>query len=282
MDNKKIWFVTGASKGLGLSLVKQLLKNGNRVAATSRNAEGLAKAVGCNTKQFLPLRVDLPNESSVQHAIRQTVNTFGRIDVVVNNAGYGLGGPLEEVTDSEIRQHFDVNVFGMLNVIRKAMPYLRNQKSGNIINIGSVSGYVSSGGFGSYNASKFAVVGLSEALAEEVKPFGINVTMVAPGFFRTNFLNSSSVVYAKSTIDEYANIHQLQDYIAQELDGKQHGDPGKAALAIIRIAAEANPPVHLLLGSDAYPDVSEKLAALQKEFDEWKELTCSTDFDTNN
>ncbi|WP_028401449.1 oxidoreductase [Ectobacillus panaciterrae] len=279
MSEKKIWFVTGASKGLGLTLVKQLLKNGNRVAATSRTVNDLTKAVNDDTKQFLPLAVDLTNEASVQQAIEQTIETFGKIDVVVNNAGYGLGGSFEELTDQEIRQNFDVNVFGTLNVIRKVMPYLRKQKSGHIFNIASVSGYMGNGGFGSYSATKFAVVGLSEALAEEARPFGIKVTMVAPGFFRTNFLSSGSVMYGKNEIADYKAVREMKYFLDNVMDGKQAGNPEKAALAMIRTASEANPPVHLLLGPDAYKMVSEKLVALQKEFDEWKEITCSTDFD---
>ncbi|YCA41709.1 oxidoreductase [Bacillus sp. JZ8] len=279
MNKNKVWFVTGASKGLGLVLVKQLLKNGNQVAATSRTVNDLIKAVNDDKKQFLPLSVDLTNESSVQQAIEKTIETLGKIDVVVNNAGYGLGGSLEELTDEEIRQNFDVNVFGTLNVIRNTMPYLRKQKSGHIFNIASLAGYVGSMGFGSYSATKFAVVGLSESLADEVKPFGIKVTMVAPGFFRTNFLRSSSVMYSQNQIENYKAVHEVKDFLDNVMDGKQEGNPEKAALAIIRTAAETNPPVHLLLGSDAYRVASEKLVTLQKEFDEWKVITCSTDFD---
>ncbi|MCP1123471.1 oxidoreductase [Bacillus sp. 3103sda1] len=279
MSKNKIWFVTGASKGLGLALVKQLLKNGNQVAATSRTVDNLTRAVTDDTKRFLPLAVDLTNEASVQKAIEQTIGAFGKIDVIVNNAGYGLGGSIEELTDHEIRQNFDVNVFGTLNVIRNVMPYLRKQKSGHIFNIASISGYMGNSGFGSYSATKSAVIGLSEALADEVKPFGIKVTMVAPGFFRTNFLSSSSAMYGKNQIEDYKAIHEMKGFLENEIDGKQAGNPEKAALAMIGIASEANPPVHLLLGPDAYQLVSEKLVTLQREFDEWKEITYSTNFE---
>lgn len=279
MGKNKVWFVTGASKGLGLVLVKQLLKNGNQVAATSRTINDLIKVVNDDTKRFLPLSVDLTNEMSVQQAIEKTIETFGKIDVVINNAGYGLGGSLEELTDEEIRQNFDVNVFGTLNVIRKTMPYLRKQKSGHIFNIASLAGYVGSMGFGSYSATKFAVVGLSESLAEEAKLFGVKVTMVAPGYFRTNFLSSGSVMYSKKQIEDYKAVHEVKDFLGNVMDGKQEGNPEKAALAIIHTAAETDPPVHLLLGSDAYHVASEKVAILQKEFDKWKGITCSTDFD---
>jgi NAD(P)-dependent dehydrogenase (short-subunit alcohol dehydrogenase family) len=279
MESNKVWFVTGASKGLGLTLVKLLLKNGNKVVATSRIVDDLAKAVNQESENFLPLAVALTNEGNVAQAIEQTIEKFGRIDVIVNNAGYGLVGSFEEITDEEIRQNFDVNVFGTLNVIRKTVPFLRKQKSGHIINIASIAGYIGDGGFGSYTSTKFAVVGLSEALAAEVKPFGIHVTMIAPGLFRTNFLSKGSVMYTKQEIEAYQSVRDLSVFLDNEIDGKQEGDPEKAAEAMVRIASEENPPLHLLLGSDAYKAVSEKLSTLQKEFDQWKEVSTSTDFE---
>ena len=278
--NPQIWFVTGASKGLGLALVKQLLKQGNQVAATSRKLTGLAKAVNHDSSNFLPLEIDLTNEVSVQQAIETTIAAFGRIDVVVNNAGYGLVGSLEHLADQEIRQLFNVNVFATIYVIRKVMPYLRDQKSGHIFNISSISGYSGEGGGGgSYNATKFAVVGLSEALADDVKPFGIKVTVVAPGLFRTKFHSRTSLRFGKNHASDYEAILGLKDQI-KAVDGHQPGDPDKAALAIIRAAREPEPPRHLLLGPDAYKMVSEKLTALQTEFDAWKELSFSTNYDT--
>ena len=165
MDTKKVWFVTGASKGLGLTLVKKLLANGYRVAATSRDAKVLNAEVGKNDGKFLALQVDLVNQGSVISAIDETIEKFGNIDVVVNNAGYGQLGTLEELSDKEARQNFDINVFGTLNVIRAVMPHFRNRKAGHIINISSIAGYLGAfPGWGIYNATKFAVAGLSEAL----------------------------------------------------------------------------------------------------------------------
>ena len=176
MDNNKVWLITGASKGLGLALVKKLLALGYCVAATSRNIKKLSEAVGNKDSNFLPLEVDLLNELSVTEAISVTIKKFGKIDVVVNNAGYGLIGTLEELSDEEARKNFDVNVFGSLNVIRKVMPHLRKQKSGTIFNISSIGGFTGNfPGFGIYCATKFAVVGFTESLAAEVKPFGISV-----------------------------------------------------------------------------------------------------------
>src|SRR5215216_1241694 len=171
MSNQNIWFVTGASKGLGLTLVKKLLSEGYKVAATSRNISDLESAVGVTSDAFLPLAVNIKSEESVQQAIEKTIGTFGKIDVVVNNAGYGMLGGLEETTDQEARDNFEVNVFGSLNVIRKVLPYLRNQQSGHIINISSIGGFVGGyPGFGIYCATKFAVNGFTEALDAEVKP----------------------------------------------------------------------------------------------------------------
>ncbi|SDP88455.1 NADP-dependent 3-hydroxy acid dehydrogenase YdfG [Mucilaginibacter sp. OK268] len=277
MSNKKVWFVTGASKGLGLSLVKKLLKEGYRVAATSRNLSDLSKAVDNHSDQFLPLAVNIKNEESVQEAIELTISTFGKIDVVVNNAGYGLIGGLEELTDQEARDNFEVNVFGSLNVIRKALPYLREQQSGHILNISSIGGFTGSfPGFGIYCATKFAVNGFSESLAEEVKPFGIKVTIVQPGYFRTSFLSEGSLVAPKHQIDAYQNVRASQNLHQNELDQQQAGDPDKAAEAMIEIVNAENPPVNLFLGEDAYNAANNKIAAVQSDLENWKELTTST------
>jgi NAD(P)-dependent dehydrogenase (short-subunit alcohol dehydrogenase family) len=198
MNNQKVWFVTGASKGLGLSLVKQLLNKGYNVAATSRNVADLEGAVG-KSESFLPLAVNITDEQSVTDAISQTISLFGKIDVVVNNAGYGLVGGLEELSDAEARANFDVNVFGSLNVIRAAMPHLREQKSGHIFNISSIGGFTGNfPGFGIYCATKFAVQGFTESLAAEIKSFGVKATIVSPGYFRTNFLAADSLVYQRT------------------------------------------------------------------------------------
>lgn len=276
MATQKTWFITGASKGFGLSLVNALLAGGHSVAATSRSPDDLVEAIGRHDK-FLPLGVNLTSEADVKRAIDQTADRFGRIDVVVNNAGYGLIGGLEELTDEEVRQHFDVNVFAQFYVIRHALPYLRKQQSGHIFNFASTAGYVGYAGNTSYNATKFAVVGLSQALALELKPFGIHVTVVAPGMFRTQFFKGGSMRHAGCSIDAYGEIHALQTFIAQS-DGQQAGDPDKAAQVLIRMANEAEPPVQLLLGTDAYESVSEQLTSTLAEFETQKSVTVSTDF----
>jgi len=277
MDNKKVWFITGASKGFGLSLVKQLLDAGQLVAATSRNQQELVAAVGSNSSDFLPLQVDLLNESSVSLALQHTHETFGRIDVVINNAGYGIGGAIEELTDAETRTAFDVNVFATVNVIRFVMPYLRKQRSGHIINIASIAGITGGTGWAVYAAAKSAVIGLSEVLALDVKALGIKVTVVAPGAFRTSFLMADSLTITQSPIAEYEDVrHSHCKY--RSMNGQQAGDPEKAAASIINMVYEENPPLCLLLGGDAYNRALTKLDGLYKEIHKWEDTTCATDF----
>ncbi|OUJ74073.1 SDR family NAD(P)-dependent oxidoreductase [Hymenobacter crusticola] len=278
MNNPKTWFITGASQGLGLSLVKRLLHEGHQVAATSRNLASLVQAVANNSPAFLPLQVDLGNEVSVQQSIEQTINAFGRLDVVVNNAGYGIGGSIEELTDAETRQAFDVNVFGALNVIRKVMPHLRAAGAGHIINISSIAGISSATGWAIYAATKAAMVGFTEVLAQDVESFGIKVTVVEPGAFRTNFLTAESLRLPQQPIETYQAVRASHEKYLQ-LNGNQAGDPEKAAGAIIQLAAEENPPLNLLLGQDAYQRALRKLDTLQQEFQTWQPLTISTSFD---
>lgn len=278
MKNTKTWFVTGASKGLGLTLVKKLLASGYRVAATSRNVDSLIAVIGEQSIDFLPLEVDLTSESSVQQGIDSAVAQFGAIDVVVNNAGYGQIGALEELSDKESRSNFDINVFGILNVIRKVMPQMRKQQSGHIFNIASIGGYNAAfAGWGIYCATKFAVVGLTEALAAEAKPFGINATVVYPGYFRTNFLAEDSINIPAHPIDDYEAARETQRQHQKEINGNQPGDPEKAAEVMISVAEVEETPVHLFLGKDAYAIVDVKDAALHKDMEGWRSLASATD-----
>ncbi|WP_080236869.1 oxidoreductase [Spirosoma rigui] len=279
MDTQHVWFITGASKGLGLELVNQLIRQGHRVAATSRDGAELRRAVGTTSANFLPLAVDLTNETSVGEAIQATINQFGQIDVVVNNAGYGQLGSLEELSDREARANFDVNVFGMLNVIRQVMGQLRKQQSGHILNVSSVAGITGNfPGWGIYCATKFAVEGLSESLAAEAAPFGITVTVVEPGYFRTDFLSSGSLQVPQHSLEAYALVRQSEAVHQQQISGNQPGDPVKAAAAMIQITSEPNPPLHLLLGQDAYQMTELKIKALQDDMNRWKTLTEQTGF----
>lgn len=278
MESQKTWFVTGASKGLGLSLVKQLLDAGQNVAATSRNINELTKSAGLPGANFLPISVDLTSEESVADALKKTQAQFGSIDVIINNAGYGIGGSIEELTDEETRLSFDVNVFATFNVIRKALPYLREQKSGHIINISSIAGIAPGTGWSVYAATKYAVIGLSEVLADDVKSFGIKVTVVAPGAFRTSFLTPESLVMTSNPIPEYQAVRESHTKYLN-MDGNQAGDPEKAAAAMIQIVSEQNPPLYLLLGNDAYDRAFKKLEVLTTEYQKWEDVTKSTGFD---
>ncbi|WP_153798006.1 oxidoreductase [Foetidibacter luteolus] len=280
MSNTKTWFVTGASKGLGLSLVKRLLQQGYQVAATSRSIADLTKAVGEDADGFLPLAVNLTDESSVKQAVDAAIKHFGRIDVVVNNAGYGMAGSLEELTDKEARENFDINVFGSLNIIRNVMPHLRAQHSGHIFNVSSIGGFTGNfPGFGIYCATKFAVHGFSESLAAEVKSFGVNVSIVSPGYFRTSFLSASSLSVPKNEIAEYKEVRAVQTAHQNEINGNQAGDPDKAADVMIAAAEAKNPPLHLFLGQDAYNFAYQKMEAVKQDLEDWKTLITSTNFE---
>ena len=260
---------------MGLSLVQSLLGNGCRVAATSRNAKAFDDLAAAYPDSLLPLSLDITSDESVKDSISQTINKFGHLDVVVNNAGYSIVGSMEELTDREFRESIDVNLFGTVNVIRAAMPHFRAQGSGYFINISSNAGYVGFANASCYNAAKFAMVGISEALAAEAKQFGISVTVVAPGQFRTSFMDS--LVYAENKIPVYKLAEA--ETMWREFSGTQRGDPSKLVQILVDLASHPNPPLHLLLGPDTYQLVMEHRENEKREFADWKELTLSTDFD---
>ncbi|WP_426277308.1 SDR family NAD(P)-dependent oxidoreductase [Chryseobacterium sp. S-02] len=277
METKKVWFVTGASKGLGLALIKKLLEQNYRVAATTRNVQSLISEIGATSETFLPLEVSLTDNENVQSAIAKTIEHFGQLDVVVNNAGYGQLGTLEELSDKEARANFDVNVFGTLNVIRNVMPYLRGQRSGHIFNISSIGGYSGNfPGWGIYCSTKFAVAGLTEALAEEVKDFGVKATVVYPGYFRTDFLSKESVRTPENSIPEYEAARNSEQAHLDDINGNQPNDPDKGAEAIIAISEVKNPPVHFLLGSGTDEYLNKKIQMITGDAEKWSELTFST------
>lgn len=275
MDNQKIWFVTGASKGMGLLLTKLLLDEGNKVAATSRNADSLKSNVGIESINFLPIELDITNSEDVKQAIDQTIKYFGELDVVVNNAGFSFIGSLEELTDKEFRKALDVNLFGTVNVIRASMAQFRKQRSGRIINIASAAGYIAGPNIGSYVASKFAMVGLTEALALESEHLNVMATVILPGSFRTNFLDEDSLRYTKNPIPEYESANTYKSYA--ERTGKQPGDPQKLVKELVNLANMENPPVHLILGPDSFEMIMKKRARDLVEFEAFKKISLSTD-----
>lgn len=278
MSNSKVWYVTGASQGLGLILVKTLLEKGHRVAATSRHAQKLKNAVNViDTNSFLPMAVDLNNIDCVDESLRQTITAFGRIDVVVNNAGYGMAGTVEEVMEEDVRRIFDVNILAPINVVKGVLPIMRAQGSGYIINIGSVAGFAGAPGWSVYSATKAAIAAFSEVLALDVKEFGIKVTVVEPAGFRTGFLTKDSLAYTDSHIEGYKAVKDTQErYLAT--DGKQPGNPEKAAEILIDLAGIEQPPVRLYLGQDAYLRASSKLLSMAEEIEKWKSTTISADY----
>lgn len=280
MKTQKVWFITGASKGFGFEIAKAALQAGQKVVATVRsNADGLRSALQ-NDGSLEVVTLDVTNEGDVAAGIQKAIDRFGRIDIVVNNAGYGLLAATEEASDTEVRKQYDTNIFGLLNVIRAVLPQLRKQKSGHIINTSSLFGYMASvPGFGIYGSTKFAVEGISEGLALEVKSLGINVTAVAPGLFRTNFTSVDSYQSSSIRLDAYeGTVGRVRGFIGQ-LDGNQAGDPEKLAQVILQLADSENPPLHLPIGKDSVDSFRKKVAQMNQEVDEWEAISSSTDYE---
>ena len=282
MKTQKVWLITGASKGFGFEIAKAALQAGQKVVATVRsNADGLLSALQ-NNDSLEVVTLDVTNEADVTVGVQKAIDRFGRIDVVVNNAGYGLLAATEEASDSEVRKQYDANVFGLLNVIRAVLPQLRKQKSGHIINTSSLFGYMASvPGFGIYASTKFAVEGISEGLSLEVKSLGINVTAVAPGLFRTNFTAPDSYQLSKVTLDAYeSTVGAIRERMSH-VDGRQPGDPEKLAQVILELADSENPPLHLPIGKDSINSFRNKVAQMSKEVEEWEAISGSTEYEAN-
>jgi len=274
----KVWFITGASRGFGALIARDALLRGDRVIATARNPQTVIDALG-EQANLLALKLDVTSEADAQAAARQAVARFGRIDVLVNNAGYGLLGGVEEASAEEVKQQFDTNVFGLLHVTRAVLPTLRAQGSGHVINISSIGGYASHQGWGIYCATKFAVEALTEALHTELAPLGVRATVVEPGFFRTDFLNADSVVSTGNRIAQYADSVGLMRTMMAGANHKQPGDPAKLASAILKLADDANPPLRLALGSDTVAAIRNKNQAVEAELQQWLAVSTSTNHD---
>jgi NAD(P)-dependent dehydrogenase (short-subunit alcohol dehydrogenase family) len=272
-----VWFVTGASRGFGAHIVREALARGHQAVATARRPEDVKKAFP--EGEVLAVALDVTDEAQAREAVDSAVQRFGRIDVVVNNAGRGLVGAVEEASDEAARAVFDTNVFGMLNVQRAVLPVLRRQRSGHVISISSVGGFAGSAGWGVYGGTKFAVEGISEALSAELKPLGIKVTIVEPGFFRTDFLDGSSLKSAEHSIADYAGTAGATRQSAVDRNHAQPGDPAKAAATIVDLTEAADPPLRIQLGTDAVDRVEAKLDFVRSELDRWREVSLSTDVD---
>jgi NAD(P)-dependent dehydrogenase (short-subunit alcohol dehydrogenase family) len=271
-----VWFVTGASRGLGAAITREALARGHQVAATARDVDAVRRAFP-DAPDALALAVDVTDQQQIDAAVEATVERFGRIAVLVNNAGRGQVGAVEEVSDAAARALFDLNVFGVLNVIRAAVPTLRAQRSGHVINIGSVGGFATAPGVGLYGATKFALEGLSEALRGELAPLGISVTIVEPGGFRTDFLDGTSLQIEPNVIADYAaNAGTTRETIVT-YNHVQRGDPDRAAAAIVDLTEVAEPPLRLQLGADSIERIEAKLELVRRELDRWRNVALSTD-----
>jgi NAD(P)-dependent dehydrogenase (short-subunit alcohol dehydrogenase family) len=273
----RVWFITGASTGFGRLLAEEVLKAGGKVIATARKLDKVADLEKQYPKTAMALVLDVTDEGQVDSTVTQAFARFGQVDVLVNNAGYGVAGAVEEVSETEFMPMFETNVFGLIRVTRAFLPHLREQRSGHILNLSSIGGLVASPGMGYYNATKFVVEGLSEALAAELAPLGIHVTIVEPGPFRTDFLGRSGVVAAKTIADYDKTAGNMRRYFAEN-DGKQPGDPLRAVHAMMQVVASPNPPLRLLLGASALRRTRAKLESWQKEIAAWEPVTVGADF----
>jgi len=272
-----VWFITGCSSGLGRALAERVLEHGHRCAATARNPAGIADIVRAYPETSLALGLDVTDDSQRRDAVAKAEASFGRIDVLVNNAGHGYSAAIEEGEESEIRRMFETNFFALAAMTRRVLPGMRGRGSGHIVNISSVGGLVGNPASGYYNATKFAVEGLSQALAKEVAPLGIRVTLIEPGPFRTDFQGRSMTTVAKP-IDAYAPTAGARRAQLLESSGKQAGDPARAADAIINIVESDKPPLHLVLGQNGVKRVREELREVLSSLDAWESVSVATDF----
>ena len=276
--NPAVWFITGVSSGFGHSLAEAILARGDSVVGTVRNDAQIAAFENLAPGRAHCVLLDVTDTAAVPRAVAQALERAGAIDVLVNNAGYGLFGALEEVSDAEARQLFDTNVFGTVNVIRAVLPHFRKRNRGHIVNFSSVAGVIGIAGCSFYCASKHAIEGLSESLAQELRPFGIGVTLVEPGGFRTNFAGGS-LKWSESESPAYSEtVGKMRRYMSS-YHGTQTGDPAKAAAAIVRAVSADAPPLRLPLGPDAVDIVRKKLASVQDNLETWLEVSSSTNFD---
>lgn len=277
MKTQKVIFVTGASKGFGLEIAKEALAAGDKVVATVRTKPEQLAATLSNHQDLLIVTMDVSNEKQVQDAVTSAIDRFGKIDVLVNNAGYGMVSAIEEASDAEIKNQYATNVFGALNVIRAVLPHMRKEKSGYIINVTSMFGYDVIPGWAIYGSTKFALEGLSKGLAMELAPFGIKVTALAPGLFSTDFLSTESYSASANVIADYAESVGKMRVFADELHGNQAGDPNKLAKVVVTLAHEQETPLHLPMGKDAVKMYQDNIANTGSDIEKWLDISTSTD-----
>ena len=274
---KKVWLITGCSTGFGRELASFVLAEGYNAAVAARDTADVNDIVSRYEQTAIAVKLDVTKPEDIKDAVKKTVEKFGRIDVLVNNAGIGYFAAIEESENAAIRKMFEVNVFGLAGMIQETLPVLRAQKSGHIVNIASIGGLVGYPGVGFYNATKFAVDGLSEALAKETAPLGIKVTIVAPSGFRTDWAGRSAD-NSPIVIDDYADTSGKNKEDIRGYSGNQPGDPARAAQAIVKAVEAAEPPLRLLLGAGALKGARNKIEQLKKDIDTWEETTLWADF----
>jgi NAD(P)-dependent dehydrogenase (short-subunit alcohol dehydrogenase family) len=277
VSKDRVWFITGTSTGFGRLLAEEVLKSGGKVIATARDRHKIADLVDQYPSTAKAFALDVTNQSQIETVAAEAITHFGHIDVLVNNAGYGIAGALEEATEAEYMPVFNTNVFGLINVTRAFLPQFRKQRSGNILNLSSIAGLSGGAGWGFYNTTKFAVEGFSEALAAELAPLGVHVTVIEPGPFRTDFLGRSGVEAALRIPDYDATAGKAREYLNTQ-SGKQAGDPLRAVQAMMAVVESPNPPVHLILGAIALKRFRAKLDQWNQDIAAWEQTTLGADF----
>jgi NAD(P)-dependent dehydrogenase (short-subunit alcohol dehydrogenase family) len=276
--SQRTWLITGADKGLGYSTTKAALEQGDQVVVTVLNADGDHPLLAVYPDRLQAFHLDARDHARIGTVVAAAAAAFGRIDVLVNNAGYGLVALAEATAADKYRPLFEVNFFGLVEMTRAILPYMRRQRSGHIINLSSYAGYVATPGFSLYSASKFAVEGYSESLAKEVKQFGICVTIIEPGGFRSDFAGPSLVMEKSKLVEEYAQVAARVELYSANRHGKQPNDPEKFGLALCRLVNTPDPPIRLPLGEDALTAIREETQAVAEEIERWAELSVSTGF----
>lgn len=278
-NNQKVWFITGGNKGLGAAMVKEALSNGYNVVAAARNIDGAQQTLGEHPNLLL-VKLDISSDEQVKDAVKATIDRFGRIDVLVNNAGYGLLGYFEEMSEDSIRRQIETNVFGTMKITRAILPVMRAQNSGFVVTVSSTSGIKSVAGGSVYSASKFALEGWSEGMNIDMKPFGIRFMLIEPGAFRTDFANEqASMQLPDLTMDAYQEQRTALEKIFRDMNGNQAGSPAKLAKGLIKVVNSENPPVRLLISKGAIPAVENYYKTRFAEFEQWKEVSADSDFE---
>jgi NAD(P)-dependent dehydrogenase (short-subunit alcohol dehydrogenase family) len=276
----KVWMITGASRGIGLAIARAALDAGHHVVATARRPEQIEQALPGYGERLLALRLDLTHPEEAGGTVDRAMQRFGRIDVLVNNAGYGQLGWFENVSDRQIRDQFETNVFGTMNVTRAVLPVMRAQHTGHIFTYSSVAGLVVFPGASVYAASKFALEGWMEGLAQEVKPLGIAITLIEPGYFRSDFLEPNSIAYGEASIVDYAAATAAFEAFHDQMNRHQIGDPDKLGKLMLQLADMPEPPLRFAAGSDAVHYIGAKIDALRRGLDGSRALSNSTDYPT--